>query len=569
MYLPTTIEELDRLGWVKPDIILVSGDTYIDSPYDGVAALGKFLLSKGFKVAVIAQPDVSNQSNLLNSVPDIARLGEPSLFWGVSAGCVDSMVANYTALNKKKRSDDLTPGNINNRRPNRATIVYCNEIRRYFKNTKPIILGGIEASLRRIAHYDYWSDSVRRSILFDAKADYLVYGEGEHTILEVAEKLRDNKSLYEQKGLCYISNTPIPNYIDIPSFEEVAKDKKAFNVMFTEFYKNNDPKNAKGLFQKNGERFLVQNPPNDYIEGKDLDALFDLGYEYDVHPFYKSQGKIKALETISFSIISHRGCYGECNFCSITVHQGRKVRSRSEESILKEAEYFTKNRNFKGIIKDIGGATANMYGNVCAVQNKSGSCKNKRCVFPVLCKKMDINHNELITVLQKLAALPGVKKVITGSGIRYDLVVADKANGRRYLEDVIEKHLSGQMKIAPEHTDEEVLSIMGKPQVASLKQFKEEFFRITKKYGKKQFLTYYIIAAHPGCHEKNMKNLSDYMHKELNINPEQVQVFTPTPSTYSTAMYFTGINPLTGKEVFSEKSFKKKNIQKQIVVGKK
>lgn len=561
MFLPTTKEEFRQLGWKSADIILVSGDTYIDYPYDGVAAVGKYLLMNGYKVGIIAQPEISSESN------DIARLGQPNLFWGLSGGCVDSMVANYTALNKKRRKDDLTPGGENNRRPNRAVIVYTNLIRAKFKNTKPIIIGGIEASLRRIAHYDYWTDKLRRSVLFDAKADFLVYGEGERTILEIADKLKKNESLVGQRGICYISNKPVDAYLELPSFDECNKNKDSFNNMFSIFYKNNDPINAKGLYQKQTDRFLIQNPPNYYLNNKELDSLYELEFEYEAHPFYKKLGIIKALDTALFSIISHRGCYGECNFCSIAVHQGRTIRSRSEESIISEAIAFTKKKNFKGIIRDVGGATANMYSNECAIQTEKGSCKKKRCLSPEICPKMNISHNGIISILDKVRKLPGVKKVFTGSGIRYDIVVADKDNGQRYLEKIVANHISGQLKIAPEHTDDNVLKIMGKPQTASLKKFKDDFYAVNKKLGKKQYLTYYLIAAHPGCDDENMKKLADFVHNELKINPEQVQIFTPTPSTYSTAMYYTGINPLDGKVVFSEKSLKKKNKQKDIVVN--
>ncbi len=571
MFLPTTIQEIENLGWDRPDIILISGDTYIDSPYDGIAVIGKYLMSNGFKTAVIAQPDVSDTGG-------ISRLGEPMLFWGVSAGCVDSMVANYTALQKKKRSDDLTPGGSNNKRPDRASIVYTNLIKQAFKNTVPIVLGGIEASLRRIAHYDYMQDKIRRSILLDAKADYLIYGEGEKAVLQLAERLWDKKRgasgsegvsecvIEDIRGLCYVSSEKKDGYLELPSFEEVKNDKKSFNEMFSAFYKNNDPISAKGLQQAYQKRFLIQNPPQPYLEGAELDKIFALDFEWDAHPFYKKYGRIKALETIKYSVISHRGCYGECNFCAIAVHQGRRIRSRSEKSILSEVKNFTKRFDFNGIIKDVGGAAANMYGNECKIMSEKGACRAKRCVFPEVCNKMDINHGRLARLLKKIRATPGVNKVFTGSGVRYDLVLADDKNGRRYLEDLIEHHVSGQLKIAPEHTDEEVLKQMGKPfEAGGILKFREEFYRISEKKGKKQFLTYYFIAAHPGCEEFHMKKLARFMKSELRINSEQIQIFTPSPSTVSTAMYYTGINPLTGEKVFSEKNLSKKRRQKEIL----
>jgi len=618
VFLPTTKSELKNLKWNKLDVILVSGDTYLDTYYDGISVIGKVLVNAGYKVGIIAQPDIITPD-------DIMRLGEPSLFWGVSSGCVDSMVANYTALKKKKHSDDMTPGGINNLRPDRAVIAYTNLIKKNFKNTVPIIIGGIEASLRRIAHYDYWSDSIRRSILFDSKADILVYGMGEKTILELAGKLKSNQELRDTRGICYISKTPVENYIELPAFEEVngkqelgirnwelgigkqelgnrnwelesGKQKleirkqenekpsptsysqfpipdpqfpipySPFPKMFYEFYKNNDPLNAKGLMQKHGDRYLIQNPPNFYPTEKEMDEIYGLDFERDVHPYYKKKGKVKALDTIQFSINSHRGCFGECNFCAITVHQGRKISSRSEESIIFEAVKITKNKDFKGYISDVGGPTADMYGMTCQIQSKSGSCKNKRCAFPDICKKMDINHHRQAELLKKLRKIPGIKKIFLGSGIRYDLIIADDKSGKRFLYDVIEHHISGQMKIAPEHTEPYVLNAMGKASNKYLVQFKKEFDKINKELGKKQFLTYYFIAAHPCCDNYDMQDLKQFINKELKIIPEQVQIFTPTPSTYSTLMYYTGLDPFKDENIFVEKDLKKKEKQKEELV---
>lgn len=559
MFLPTTRKETEKLGWNKPDIILVSGDTYIDTPYDGIAVIGRVLLDAGYKVAVIAQPDT-------NSPDDITRLGEPALFWGVSGGCVDSMVANYTALKKKRNSDDMTPGGINNKRPDRAVSAYVNLIRRYFKNTKPVIIGGVEASLRRIAHYDYWDNSVRRSILFDSKADILVYGMGEKSIIEVAEALKTASSVNKIKGICYISKSPPESYLMLPSYEEVKNDKSKFIEMFDTFYKNSDPLNAKGLYQKNGERYLVQNPPQEHLTTKEIDKIFNFRYERDAHPYYKKQGNIKALDTVQFSVTSHRGCYGECNFCSITVHQGRKIISRSQESILQEVKSIATHPQFKGIISDIGGPTANMYMNECPIMNKKGACKNKRCSFPEKCSKMDASHKNSISLLKEARKIPGVKKVFIGSGVRYDLVIDDNEYGEKYLHDIIENHISGQMKIAPEHTDDSVLRLMGKPSNKNLVEFKKKFDGYTKKIGKNQFLTYYFIAAYPGCDIDKMRELNRFIKKELKLNPEQVQVFTPTPSTYATLMYYTGTDPFTGKKLFIEKDKLQKEKQKQVIL---
>ena len=558
MFIPTTKRELDKLNIDQLDVILVSGDVYIDSTYDGIAVIGKVLISKGFKVGIISQPNIESGT-------DIMRLGEPKLFWGISSGCVDSMVSNYTALLKKKRSDDLTPGGINDRRPDRATIIFTNLIKKYFKNTKPIILGGVEASLRRIAHYDYWSDKIRRSILFDSKADAIVYGMGEKTILELATKLRQGDEIHDTRGICYISKE-IPNkFLELPSYNNVISDKMKFIEMFHLFYKNNDPINAKGLAQKHGDRFLIQNPPQHHLSSEELDRIHELDFERDVHPYYKSQGKVKALETTQFSINSHRGCYGECNFCSIAVHQGRTIISRSEPSIIKEVKHITNHKGFKGNIADVGGPTANMYGSDCNIQMTKGSCKSKRCAFPEKCPKMNQDHKRQINLLKRIRAINGVKKVFIGSGIRYDLIVGDDKFGRPYLENLVEHHVSGQLKIAPEHISHDVLKAMGKPKNESLLKFKNDFEKISRQKNKKQYLTYYLIASHPGCNEGHMRELKHFLDKELKINPEQVQVFTPTPSTYATLMYYTGIDPFSMNKVFVEKNLRNKRSQKEVL----
>lgn len=562
MFLPTTRKELNKRGIKRLDVVIVSGDAYIDSPFDGAALVGKVLENAGFSVGIISQP-------ALDSPEDLSRLGEPRLFWGVTGGCVDSMVANYTALKKKKRNDDLTPGGKNDKRPDRAVVRYSNLIRQYFKNTVPIVLGGIEASLRRIAHYDYWSDSVRRSILFDAKADYLIYGMGEKTAVELAQALDSGGAAEKIRGLCHIDKETPADYIEIPSFENFRDDKRAFVEGFREFYKNNDPVNAKGICQKCRDRYLIQNPPQYYLEGGELDAVYSLDFERDAHPYYKRMGEIKALETIRFSVVSHRGCFGECNFCGITVHQGRRVRSRGADSIAAEIQKIAKSPGFKGYISDVGGATANMYKMECAVQNKKGSCKNKRCSFPEVCEQMEINHAPQIELLRKLRKIPGVKKVFVGSGLRYDLIVKDGDSGRAYLEDIIENHVSGQMKIAPEHISEEVLAAMGKPKNVALTDFVDDFYKIAKRRGKKYFLTYYFIVAHPGCGKKQARKLERFLKNRLKVAPEQVQVFTPTPSTFSTLAYYTGIDPFSGEEIFVCRSLKEKSLQKKRIIDKK
>lgn len=560
MYLPTTQEELDQIGWGKPDIILVTGDSYIDSPYSGTAVIGKVLLAEGFKVAVIAQP-------VTTSEVDISRLGEPALFWGVTSGTVDSMVANYTATLRKRHSDDFTPGGLNTKRPDRAVIAYTNLIKRYFKATVPIVLGGIEASLRRVTHYDYWTDRLRAPILFDSKADYLLYGMAENSVVELARAIRSNSSPTSIRGLCYLSRDFPSNYLELPSYEKVTEDHEAFIEMFNIFYHNNDPITARGLAQKKGDRFLVQNPPAVTLTSAELDRVMGLAFERGQHPYYEQEGSVKALETVRFSIPTHRGCYGECNFCAIAVHEGRTVVSRSEESILEETRSITQHPRFKGVINDLSGPTANMYGFECAKKLKTGACEDKRCIYPAICPALRIDHSRQIQLLQRVRALPGVKKVHVGSGIRYDMVLADRICGVAYLGEIVRHHTSGQLKVAPEHTNPAVLNLMGKPSPERLLEFRDKFIELSKKAGKEQYLSYYLIAAYPGCSEKEMKSLRQFTSGKLQVNPEQVQVFTPTPSTYASVMYYTEKDPFTGKPIFVEKNLHRKTAQKMIITG--
>lgn len=561
-FLPTTQEEMLARHWDQLDVILVTGDSYIDSPFIGAAVIGRVLENAGYRVGIIAQPDIQSEK-------DIIRLGEPRLFWGVTGGSVDSMVANYTAARKRRKSDDYTPGGINNRRPDRAVISYTNLIRRFFKNTRPIVLGGIEASLRRVAHYDYWSDSLRRSILFDAKADLLLYGMAEQSVLELAAALKKSTDFHTVRGLCYISKEPPEgDSISLPSYEEVIGDPGVFIQMFHEFYRNNDPITARRLVQAHGDRFLIQNPPAVYLTQAQLDATAALPFTRNQHPYYENQGKVKALETIQFSINTHRGCYGECNFCAIAVHEGRTVRWRSADSIIKEAESFTRHPDFKGIIQDVGGPTANMYGFECRKKLTKGACDDKRCLFPAECAVLKPNHLAQINLLKTLRELPGVKKVFVASGIRYDLLQADNSMGDAYLKEIVENHVSGQLKIAPEHSEDHILRLMGKPGRQSLLKFKKDFDTISAKAGKKQFLTYYLIAAHPGCADEDMRRLKRFANQDLHISPEQVQIFTPTPSTYSSLMYYTGLDPFTLKPLYVEKDNSRKEQQKMIVVEK-
>jgi len=560
MFLPTTSAELKKLKWEKLDVILVTGDAYIDSPFIGVSLIGQVLAEAGFRVGIIAQPDI-------HSDIDICRLGEPELFWGITGGCMDSMVANYTATKKKRRTDDLTAGGKNNRRPDRAVVVYANIIRHYFKNTKPLVLGGVEASLRRIAHYDFWSNSIRRSILFDARADILVYGMAEKAILELAQKLKSKEETEAIRGICYISSAPPSDYIELPAYEKVVADNKLFLQMFDTFYRNNDPLTAKGLYQQHGPRYLVQNQPQPALNVAEIDQIYAMNFTRDVHPYYLAQGKVRALETIKFSITTHRGCYGQCNFCSIGLHEGRTIISRSEKSIIEEAQKITGLTDFKGYILDVGGATANMYAIDCRRKQIQGACQDKRCLYPQVCASLMPDHNRQINLLELLRKIKGVKKVFVASGIRYDLLESDKKNSAKYMQKLVTHHISGQLKVAPEHSSPGVLKLMGKPQAKSLINFKQLFEKMNFAARQKQFLTYYFIAAHPGCTEVDMRDLKSFATRELKINPRQIQIFTPLPSTYSALMYFTGIDPATDRKIFVEKNVAKKQRQKDIVVG--
>ena len=561
-FLPTTRAEMDARGWDYCDVILVSGDSYIDSPFIGIAMVGRMLERMGYKVGIIAQPDV-------NSAEDIMRLGEPKIYWGISGGSVDSMVSNYTATKKFRNNDDYTPGGKNNRRPDRAVNVYCNLIRRHFKNTVPLVLGGIEASLRRTSHYDYWSNKMRKPILFDAKADILVYGMGEIAIEELTRALERGEEYRDIRGICYISKEPKEEFIQLPSHQECVDTPERYIDLFDDFYDNNDPISARGLCQPVDTRFLIQNPPCDYLNEDEMDANSNLPFTREQHPYYEKFGKVKCLETIKFSIMTHQGCWGECNFCAIGVHQGRTIRTRSEENILAEAKSFNKYKDYKGIISDVGGPTANMYGYECNKKLKLGTCAHQRCVDSRhLCGSMEVNHERNINLLRQIRDVEGVRKAFVASGIRYDFITADKEHGYSYLKELVKHHISGQMKVAPEHTQQHVLDLMGKPAKSTLVDFKEMYDKLNREEGKQQFLTYYLIAAHPGCSEKDMHELKRFTSEELQMNPEQAQVFTPTPSTYSAVMYYTEMDPVTRKKIFVEKDMRRKEKQKEIVIKK-
>ena len=567
-FLPVTKEEIAALGWERPDIVLVSADAYVDSPYSGVAVIGQTLSLRGYKVAVLSQPNPKN-------IDEFRSLGEPRLFWGVSCGCVDSMVANYTASGRRRRQDDFTPGAVNDRRPDRASIVYSNAIRAAFKPAKPILLGGIEASLRRVSHYDFWSGKVRRPVVCDAKADALIYGMGERAVLEFAAAVKSGASWHDIPGLCRMASekdfVPPPGAVELASFAEVSapteEGRRAFARAFKIFCENQDPLTARALIQKVDNRYLVHNVPAWPLEREELDGLHSVEWELDAPAAIRSQGEIRALDTIRFGITTHRGCYGQCNFCAIAVHQGRRVVSRSKANIVEEARRICAHRLFKGTITDVGGPTANMYGFDCDRKRKVGACAHKRCLFPETCKSLNVDHSAQVELLADIRRLKGVKHVFVSSGIRPDLIAADRKCGSMYIEAIARNHVSGQLKLAPEHVSRHVLEFMGKPSVESLLEFKKKFDAASRKCGKRQFLTYYFIAAHPGCTEKDMHELKRFATQKLNLNPEQVQIFTPTPMTAATCMYYTGYDPDTMEKVYVARNLGEKERQKSILTS--
>lgn len=547
MFLPVTKKEATILGWKELDVILVTGDAYIDSPLVGVAIIGKVLLDAGFSVGVISQPRTT-------LADDIRRLGEPRVFWGVTGGCVDSMVANRTALGKPRRSDDFTPGGKNTARPNRAVITYANLIRRHFKTTSPIVLGGIEASLRRIAHYDFSSDRIRRSVLLDAKADFLLYGMADTSVVRMARALKAGEPVTAMPGLCHISSKAPGKAITIPSFEAAVGNKAVFAKMFRSFYHYSVSKQKTPLVQQHGTRYLIHNPPSLPLSAREMDVIYGLEFERDVHPFCRKKGQVKAIQTIRDSIVTHRGCFGECNFCSIAVHQGLVVQSRSPKSILKEARLLASIPSLKGKVSLGGSPTANMYASHCGKTGPSAHCSQRRCLFPKPCPDLVLGHSAQASLLRKLQKVPGIQQVIVSSGIRHDMVVSSGEAGTAYLREVVNHHTSGQLKVAPEHSQAGILNLMGKPGPDSLLRFRRLFQKLTVRTGKKQFLTHYLIAAHPGCRLDDMDRLRVFCRDYLGHIPEQVQVFTPTPSTYSTLMYWTGKNPFAGKPCFAERT---------------
>lgn len=561
-FLPISRSDMEKRGWDQLDFLYISGDAYVDHPSFGHAIITRVLESKGYKVGIIAQPDWRNTK-------DFKRLGRPRLGVLVSAGNIDSMVNHYTAA-KKRRSDDLySPGGKSGFRPDRATIVYCNRVREAFGNI-PILIGGVEASLRRFAHYDYWDDKVRRSILIDSRADILMYGMGERQIVELAECLdagMDVKDITYVKGTCYLSDTnDIFDSIEIPSHEDCIKDKKAYAEATRLQQTEQNPYTGKTVVQRHWDKFLVQNPPQEPLSREELDEVYALFYMKNYHPSYEKDGGIPAITEVKFSISSSRGCFGNCNFCALAFHQGRIVTSRSQESIIKEAVEMTKMPDFKGYIHDVGGPTANFRFPACKKQLKTGACKDKQCLYPKPCKNMDISHSEYGELMEKLRNIPGVKKVFIRSGIRFDYLINDKDD--KFFYDLCRHHVSGQLKVAPEHVSDNVLRYMGKPSADVYKRFSLKYKRINEQLGKKQYLVPYLMSSHPGSTLRDAIHLAVYL-KENGINPQQVQDFYPTPGTISTCMFYTGIDLMTGKSVYVPKTPKEKAMQRALLQFKK
>lgn len=553
---------MEERGWDQVDFVYVSGDAYVDHPSFGAAIITRLLEAHGYKVGVIAQPD-------WNDPASIAEFGAPRLAFLVSAGNMDSMVNHYTVARKRRRTDAYSPGGEAGLRPNHAAVVYSNLIRRTFKDAA-IVLGGIEASLRRLAHYDYWSDKLKRSILLDSGADLVSYGMGEHSIVEIADALAAGLSIGD---LTFIDGTVyrtrslehVYDAVELPSFQELVADKLNYAKSFAVQYANSDPFTGKRLVERYSDHeFVVQNPPAAPLSQSEMDAVYRLPYARTYHPRYEAAGGVPAIAEVKFSLTSNRGCFGECSFCALTFHQGRIVQARSHESLVAEAERMVEEPDFKGYIHDVGGPTANFRAPACAKQLKSGACPGKRCLAPEPCKRLEADHSDYLALLRRLRKLPGVKKVFVRSGIRFDYVLADKEHGDEFLRELVAHHVSGQLKVAPEHVSDAVLAVMGKPRRLVYDRFCERYARENERAGKKQYLVPYLMSSHPGSTLDEAVELAEYC-RDLGYNPEQVQDFYPTPGSMSTAMYYTGVDPRTMEPVYVPKSPHEKALQRALI----
>ncbi|MBU3145453.1 YgiQ family radical SAM protein [Clostridium sp. CF012] len=558
-FLPISMADLKERNISQLDFIIITGDAYIDHPSFGTAIIGRTLEHQGFTVGIIAQPNWEN-------VDDFRKLGKPKYGFLINSGNIDSMVNHYTTSKKKRRTDLYSPGGEMGHRPDRAVIVYCNRAREAFKNV-PIIIGGIEASLRRFAHYDYWDNKVRRSLLIDAKADLLIYGMGEKTIVEIANLFKYGMTVDKMtsiRGTVYASKEigELKDFIEVPSFESVSVDKIAYSESYKLQSLEQDDIRGKIVVQKHNDRFVVQNPPQISLTQNEMDITYDLPYTRTYHPLYEAKGGIPAITEVEFSITSHRGCFGSCSFCALTFHQGRVIQNRSQKSIIEEAKLLTTLRNFKGYIHDIGGPTANFRHRACKIQEKVGVCRDKQCMHPAPCKNLIIDHTEYLDLLRKVRILPNIKKVFIRSGIRYDYLIFDK--NTTFFEELCQHHISGQLKVAPEHISDKVLDQMGKSKKEVYDRFVKKYFEIDKKLEKNQFLVPYLMSSHPGSDLAESIKLSEYI-KEMGYTPEQVQDFYPTPGSLSTTIYYTGINPFTKEKVYVPNEQKEKNMQRALL----
>ena len=559
-FLPITKEEAGLSGITEFDFVIVTGDAYVDHPSFGTAVIGRVLEAEGYSVAVIPQPD-------WRTTEDFKRFGKPRLAFLVNSGNIDSMVAHYTAARRKRNSDYYSPGGVGGKRPDRAVIVYCNRIREAYGDV-PLIIGGIEASTRRFAHYDYWTDSVRRSILVDSRADILTYGMGENILRRIAFLLDKGvpvKKIRDVRGCCYLAEKDfVPKFETefIGDYDTLKTDKQFFAKAFNIQAKNQDHVIGKALVEDYGDKILVQTPPMPPLTRNELDEVYSLPFEREYHPYYEQFGGVPAINEVKFSIAHNRGCFGNCNFCSIAFHQGRQVVSRSVESVVREAEILAAKPDFKGYIHDVGGPTANFRFASCEKQKKHGLCVNRKCLEPSPCPNMKVDHSDYIHLLEEVEKVKGVKKVFIRSGIRFDYVLADKNDA--FFKKLVRDHVSGQLKVAPEHCVDSVLHYMGKPSIETYNRFKKKFYSITQSMGKEQYLVPYLMSSHPGSRLEDALELALYL-KENNINPEQVQDFYPTPGTASTCMFYTGVDPFTGKSVYVPRSYEEKQLQRALL----
>lgn len=559
-FLPISKEDMRRRGIEQLDFVYVCGDAYVDHPSFGHAIITRLLESYGYTVGIIAQPDWKKNDS-------IAILGEPRLGFLVSAGNMDSMVNHYSVSKKRRKTDAFSPGGVMGKRPDYAAVVYCNLIRHTYKKT-PIIIGGIEGSLRRLAHYDYWSNKVKRSILLDSGADLISYGMGERSIIEIAEALAagiDVKDITYIRGTVFRTQDPyfIEDAIVLPSYDEISTNKEAYARSFYIQYQNTDPFQAKKMAEAYPHGiYVVQNPPQKPLSMQEMDDVYALPYTRTYHPIYEKDGGIPAISEVKFSLISNRGCFGGCNFCALTFHQGRIIQTRSHASILAEAKQMTQNKDFKGYIHDVGGPTANFRHTSCKKQLEKGVCTNRQCLFPTPCKNLNVDHKDYLSLLRKLRQLPGVKKVFIRSGIRFDYLLEDKDD--RFFRELCQYHVSGQLKVAPEHISDNVLRYMGKPPVEVYDRFKEKYRKINEQIGKKQYLVPYLMSSHPGSTLKDAIALAEYL-RDLGYMPEQVQDFYPTPSTISTCMYYTGLDPATMQPVYVSHNPHEKAMQRALI----